>query len=139
MTRYLPLFLLGLALPVAAQAIDPKWTVLHEDAAGADYVDLTSVERTDGFVDAWLLSDYVQVRRIQGVRHSESNSALAKVRIDCAGRRSGLLVVELHADRRGEGDAIFRHAAEAPEMVPVQTDPTMVRALELLCAANGSP
>jgi hypothetical protein len=139
--RFLPLLLLGLGLglPLAAQALDARWTVLHEDAAGGDYIDLASAERTSGFVDVWLLSDYVQPRSIKGVRRSQSNSALAKVRIDCATRQSGVLAVELRADRLGEGDVVFEHAVEAPGMVPVQSDPTMIRALELLCGSSQSP
>jgi hypothetical protein len=131
--RPVPLLLLGLALPLASQAVDARWTVLHEDAAGGQYIDLASVQRTGAGVDVWMLVDHVDVRRIPGVRHSESNSALAKVRIDCAGRRSGILAIELHADRRGEGDVVYQHARDTPDMVPVESDPSMLRALELVC------
>jgi hypothetical protein len=131
--------LLGLALPSAAHAMDARWTVLHEDASGGEYIDLASVQRTDAGLDVWMLVDYVDVRRIPGVRRSESNSALAKIRIDCAGRRSGIVTVELHADRRGEGDVVYQHSRETPDMVRVETDPSMVRALELLCGAGPSP
>ena len=131
--------LLGLALPSAAHAMDARWTVLHEDASGGEYIDLASVQRTDAGLDVWMLVDYVEVRRIPGVRRSESNSALAKIRIDCAGLRSGIVTVELHADRRGEGDIVYQHSRETPDMVRVETDPSMVRALELLCAAGPSP
>jgi hypothetical protein len=131
--------LLGLALPSAAHAMDARWTVLHEDASGGEYIDLASVQRTDAGLDVWMLVDYVDVRRIPGVRRSESNSALAKLRIDCAGRRSGIVTVELHADRRGEGDVVYQHSRETPDMVRVETDPSMVRALELLCGAGPSP
>jgi hypothetical protein len=139
-TRYLPrlliaLALLGLALPSAAFAINARWTPLHEHAGGGDYIDLASLQRSDGFVDVWMLSDYVEPRSIRGVRRSQSNSALAKVRIDCAGRRSGILALELRADRYGEGEVVFQHALDAPDMVPVQTDPSLIRALELVCGA----
>jgi outer membrane receptor protein involved in Fe transport len=133
MIRLLPLMLLALGLPIAAQAIDAKWTVLHEDAGGGDYVDLASVQRTGGAVEAWLLTDYVQPRSIRGVRRSQSNSALVKVRIDCAARASGLLELELRADRYGEGDVVFQHAVETVVMERVETDPTMLRAVEVLC------
>ena len=136
--RRLALLLLGLALPLAAHAVDAKWTVLHEDARGGEYIDLASVQRTDAGLDVWQLVDYVEVRRIPGVRRSESNSALARVRIDCAGHRSGILTIELHADRRGEGDVVYQHSRETPDMVPVETDPSMLRALELLCGAGPS-
>jgi hypothetical protein len=141
--RFLPLLLsglalLGVALPSAGFAMDARWTVLHEDAAGGSYIDLASIQRSDGFVDAWLLVDHVEVRKIPGVRRSESNSALAKVRIDCAGHRSGILTVELHANRFGEGDIVYQHSREAPDMVPVESDPTMIRALELVCGAAPS-
>jgi hypothetical protein len=133
MTRFLPLMLLGLGLPVAAQAMDARWTVLHEDATGGGYIDLASAQRTDAGVDVWILVDHVEVRKIPGVRHSESNSALAKVRIDCAGHRSGIVTVELHAGRQGEGEVVYQHSRDTPDMVPVESDPSMIRALELVC------
>lgn len=136
---YLALLLLGLALPSAGHAMDARWTVLHEDASGGEYIDLASVQRTDAGLDVWMLVDYVDVRRIPGVRRSESNSALAKLRIDCAGHRTGIVTVELHADRRGEGDIVYQHSRETPDMVRVETDASMVRALELLCGAGPSP
>jgi hypothetical protein len=134
--RCLTLFLLALALPSASFAMDARWTVLHEDAAGGGYIDLGSVQRGDAFVDAWLLVDYVEPRSIRGVRKSQSNSALAKVRIDCAGRRSGILALELRAARYGEGEVVFEHAVEAPEMAAIETDPTMIKALELVCGGQ---
>jgi hypothetical protein len=134
--RLLRLMLLGLGLPVAAQAVDARWTVLHEDASGGGYIDLASVQRTDAGVDVWILVDHVEVRKVPGVRRSESNSALAQVRIDCAGRRSGVLAIELRADRRGEGDVVYQHSRETPDMVPVESDPSMLRALELVCGAT---
>ena len=134
--RTLAVLLLGLALPAAAFAVDARWTLLHEDADGGGYIDLASVQRSEGLVDVWLLVDYVQPRNIRGVRRSQSNSALAKVRIDCAGRRSGILALELRADRHGEGEVVFQHSPETPDMVAVETDPSMIRALELVCGAG---
>jgi hypothetical protein len=134
--RCISLLLFGLTLSSPGFAMDSRWTVLHEDAAGGDYIDLGSVQRTDGVVDVWLLSDYVAVRRIQGVRNSASNSALVKVRIDCAARRSGILALELRAGRGGEGDVVFQHSPETLDMVAVQSDPAMLKAVELACGAG---
>ena len=135
MIRIKPLVLLALGLPMAAQALDARWTALREDAAGGDYIDLKSVQNTDGFVDVWMLSDYAEVRRIRGVRNSASNSALVQVRIDCVGRQSGILALELRANRGGEGEVVFQHSLDAPDMVAVQTDPAMLKAVELVCGA----
>jgi hypothetical protein len=131
--RTLAFWLLAVALPPAAFAMDARWTVLHEDAGGGGYIDLASVQRSDGFADVWMLVDYAEPRSIRGVRKSQSNSALAKVRIDCAGRKSGILALELRADRHGEGELVFQHSIDAPEMLAVQTDPDMIKALELVC------
>jgi hypothetical protein len=134
--RCLPVLLLGLALPSAGFAMDARWTALHEDADGGGYIDLASIQRGEGSVDVWLLVDYAQPRSIRGVRKSQSNSALAKVRLDCAGRRSGILALELREGRYGEGEVVFQHAPETPDMLPVQSDPDMIRALELVCGAG---
>ncbi|HZP88991.1 MAG TPA: surface-adhesin E family protein [Burkholderiales bacterium] len=91
-------------LLAASPAWAASWKSIGDDASGTYYADTTAIEKSGNTAKMWSLLDYKSYQRMVEVGYWSQKS---HVEYDCGALRMRGLSVALHAEKLGEGKAIY--------------------------------
>jgi len=94
-----------------------EWTPIFSTNKADYYIDRTTISVDGGYREVWEMADWKTAQKYKGKQKFLSQKV--KIQIDCPGRKSRVLAMDLYAGHMGTGALIGSTTIDNSEWVPI--------------------